>query len=356
MILKINDRIRVRTIDKFNKFTLDLRYDSFSSTFGFEFYFDPKNADHKELACVSHFHEAVVEHNGEVLVTGYILSQVFNSSNVKEMTQFAGYSLPGVLEDCEIPPSLYPLQSDGLTLKEIASKLLAPFKIKMSIDSSVASKMDIAYDKTTAKETQNIKQYLTELAAQRNIIISHDVNGVLLFTSSKADRPPILHFENENNSIPFTHMGLSFGGQPMHSDITVIKQASSKGGNAGEATVTNPYVPIVYRPKVLVQSSGDDNSTQEAAQNALAAELKNIVLTITTDRWEVDGKILKPNNIISVLNPECYLYKKTNFFIEKINFTGDNEKTTAVLTCVLPEVYNGKVPKNIFVDPHKNSA
>ncbi len=353
MLFKINDRLKIRTIKFFNDFTLNLRHDSIASDFSVSFYFDPTNHDQEELACVSHFHQALVEHNGELLISGFILSEVFNSSPVREMVSFTGYSLPGVLEDCQIPIEAYPLQSDGLTLRQIANKFVKPFNIKMIVDPSVSSRMDIVYPKTTANETQSVKDYLTELAAQRNIIISHDSNGNLLFTQAKTDQEPLFHVEN---GLIGTSMTMAFSGQGMHSSITVIKQADKDGGNAGQATVINPYVPIVYRPKVLTQSSGDDNSTLQAAKNALASELKNVVLTITTDRWEINGKIIRPNNIITVLNPELYIYRKTKFFIESIAFTGNQEQTTAVLTCVLPEVYNGKTPKNIFVDAHKNSA
>lgn len=355
LVLKINDRINVRTIQFFNNFTLDLKYDSIASAFAFSFYFDPNDPAQAELACVSHFHEAQVYYNDELLINGYILSEAFTSSPQKELVGFSGYSLPGVLGDCQIPPSLYPLQSDGLSLRQIANRLLVPFKLKMVVDDSVSSKMDIAYEKTTAKETQTIADYLTELAAQRNIVLSHDAAGNLLFTSAKTKLTPLLNFDS-TNSIPYTKMSMSFSGQQIHSEITVIKQADKDGGNAGQATVINPYVPIVYRPKVIVQSSGDDNSTQEAAMNALTEELKNISLTIETDRWEVDGKIIKPNNIISVTNPDLYLYKKANWFIESIKFVGDAQKTTATLKCVLPEVYNNKMPVNIFVDKHKNTG
>jgi prophage tail gpP-like protein len=351
MNLKINDRIKIRTIDFFNNFRVDLRYDSVGSSFAFNFYFDPLNPDQEELACVSHFHEAIVEHNGERLITGYILSENFSSSSIRQMTQFSGYSLPGVLEDCNIPVSIYPLQTNGLSLKQIASKVLAPFKLKMVVDPLVESKMNLPYKEVTAEATQTVKDFLTELAAQRNIIISHDSFGNVLFTQAKTNQLPILDFED---GLIGTTMGMSFSGQQIHSEITVMKQADSDGGNASQYTISNPYVPIVYRPKTIIQTSGDDNSVQEAAQNALAAELKNIVLTIKTDRWMVDGKIIRPNNLVSVLSPELYIYKKTNFFIEAVSFEGDQEKMTATLTCVLPEVYNGKTPKNIFVDAHKN--
>ncbi len=345
MILKINDRITNRKVDYFNQFSLNLKYDAIASAFSFNFYFNPQNHDHKEMACVSHYHICTLEHNGELLLTGYILSQAFNNSAVKQLVAIGGYSKPGFLEDCEIPTSLYPLQSDGLTLRQITEKLIKPFGLTLIVDPSVAAKVDSVYDTSTASETQTIKGYLTELAAQKNVLISHDEKGRMLYTSAKTKQKPILHFEN---GVIGTSMAMAFNGQAMHSHITVQKQASVDDGNAGESTIQNPYVPFVYRPKVKTQSSGNDNDTDFVAKQLLAAELKNITLTIVTDRWELDGKILKPGKIISVLNPEVYIYKKTNWFIESIDFVGDNKAVTATLHCVLPEVYNGEVPVSIF--------
>jgi prophage tail gpP-like protein len=346
--LRINDRIRNRKVDFFNNFQVSLRYDAISSTFAFGFFFNPDNIEHKEMSCIGHYHLATVEHNGELLVSGYILSEAFNSASRKQLTHFSGYSLTGPLEDCEIPTSLYPLQSDGLTLREIAQKLIQPFGLQMVVDSSVSSKMDQAYEKTTARESQTIKSYLQELCSQKNIILSHDERGRLLFTSAKTNQKPILNFDVINGGIPFTNMSLQFNGQGMHSDITVIKQADKDGGNAGESTVSNPYVPFVYRPRVIVQNSGDDIDTEQAAKNARAAELKNLKLTITTDRWLLNDKVIRPNNLITVVNPEVYLYQKSTWFIEQIDLVGDQEKTVATLTCCLPEVYNLQEPKYLF--------
>lgn len=353
MNLKINDRIKVRDIEFFNDFSMTLRYDSLSSTFNFGFYYNPSNPDHRELACVSHFHEAIIEHNGTRLMTGYILAEVFDDQSAKTLSQFAGYSLPGVLEDCQIPTSLYPLQYDGLTLREIATKLINPFKLKMIVDDSVSDKMDKVFTKTTATATQSIKDYLNDLASTRDIVMSNDNLGNLLFTSAKSKQAPILIIGPEG--IPGVSMTMSFSGQQLHSHITVIKQADKDGGNAGESTIVNPFVPIVYRPKVITQNSGDDNDTATAARMALSEELRNITLTVNIDRWDIDGEIILPNNIIRVKNPSLFLFNDTDWFIESIAYKGNNVDNTAVLTCVLPEVHNKNVPKNIFVDPHQNA-
>ena len=143
-------------------------------------------------------------------------------------------------------------------------------------------------------------------------------------------------------------MGLTFNGQGMHSSITAMKQAGGDGGNAGQDTVLNPYVPFVFRPKVITQTSGDDNDTLSAAKSARSAELKNLKLVIETDKWEINGTIIKPNNIIEVTNPNLILFKKSRWFIERVNLIGNSKKMTASLTCVLPEVYDKSEPEYLF--------
>lgn len=353
MNLKINHRTaKPVDVKYFSGLQVSHKFDSVASTFSFNFKYDETNRDQIELACVSHFHEVIVEHDGETLLTGYLLSQVFNDSKKTELVQFAGYSKPGVFENCEIPPDLYPLQSDGLTIRQIAQKIVSYFKIKMIVDSSVGGKMDVAIPTTTSKETQNIKSYLTELCKQRGIIVSHNVLGDLVFTVASTSKKPIFHVEQ---GLIATDISLTFNGESMHSHITVMKEADDSGGNAGQYTIANPYVPIVYRPRVMTSSSGDDITIEDCAKIALAAELKTgVVLKITTDRWKVNGKVILSNNIITVISPKNFIFKKTEFFIEQVDFSGDAKKEIATLTCVLPEVYNGKTPKNIFVDPHKN--
>lgn len=345
MELVINDRIRNRKITFFNDFTLALKYDSVGSAFSFSFYFNPDNPEHKEVMCIGHYHLCTVTHNGETLLTGYILSQDFGSSPKAEMVSISGYSLPGVLEDCEIPTKLYPLQSDGISLKNITERLIQPFGLKLVVDSSVASLVNSTFKTTAASESQTVKSYLSEMASQKNVVMSHDENGNLLFTKAKTYQNPIIDFNVPVNGMPGTTMKLNYNGQAMHSHITVQKQADTDGGNAGEFTIRNPFViNSVFRPKTMTQNSGDDNDTEKAAKTALAAELKNIKLTITTDRWLIDGKIIKPNSIITVTNPQCYLYKKSKWFIESIDYKGDQNINTAVLNCVLPCVYDGSTP------------
>jgi len=377
MELFINDRIRTRKINFFNEFRASLKYDSTHSTFGFKFYFNPENIEHKEMACIGHYHLCTIKHNNETLLTGQIISEVFNSESSRQLVTIGGYSLPGILEDCEIMTGdpvtselsalsrqwkefipqaeadamAVSLQTDGLTFKEIVQKAIAPFGLSMVIDPIVSARMEEQFDETEARISQNIKSYLTELATQKNITISHNEKGQLVFTQAPAFQKAIFHFDK---TLPGINMGLSFNGQGMHSHIKVVAQADIDDLNSVDNMKRNPYViNTVFRPKVIVQSSrgrggsGDDD-TKLAAKNALAQELKNIELNIKIDRWILNGKIVRPGKLISVTNPEIYLYKKTNWLIEEVELTNDSKKETANLKCVLPECYNGQPAQYIW--------
>lgn len=340
MILKIQNK----RYDFFDRTTVNLRYDSVGSSFTMGVYFNPDNPLHVSLLCPCQFSDVVLLHNDVALLTGTLLNNGQTSGPVRELREISGYSKPGVLEDCEIPVSAYPLQANGLSLADIARKLCQPFGITVDIDPAVSSRANKVYTTTTARESQTVKQYLSELASQRNIIISHTAAGHLYLTEAATRKTPLYNFTDKTPGVTFS---LPVTGRDMHSSITVIRQASAEGGNAGQSTVTNPYVSA-YRPKVVRQSSGTDNDTEQAARNMLGAEIKAIKLTITLDRWEVDGQLLLPNNIITVQNEELFLNRPTRFFIESADLYEDSERQTATLTCVLPEVYNNDTPKNIF--------
>lgn len=348
MKLKINGK----QFDFFNDLKLDLKYASVGSTFSFKSYFDPENTEHRAIfKPYTYPIVEILDDNNNRLLRGRIINNGFTDSSIKSLVSLSGYSLPGVLEDCPIPLSLYPLQSDGKSLKEIAEAIIEPFGLNLVISSSVSSLADEVFEKSVASPSQTIKSYLDELASQKNIVISHTDAGSLLFTKARSNARPIAQFLG---GIPEIKMTLSTNGRTTHNEITVYKQADIDNDNAGEETVNNPFVGI-FRPTTKEQTSGDDIDTSQAGKNALSAELRSIVLTIELDRWtwnDGDKIMMKPNNIITVHNHDLYLYQFVRFFVESIAFSETKDKETAVLTCVLPEVYNGETPRNIFTIPN----
>ncbi len=371
LVLKVNTRQSntgdpIRTVKYFTDFKMNLKYDSVASTFAFSFYFDPNNVEHAEIACVSHYHECQVFYDEELLITGFMLSQTFVDSSVPELVQIGGYSKPGVLEDCDIPTNMYPLESNGLTFRQIVQKIIKPFNFNFIITDlakkdantrfTITEKADKEITKTTAAESQNIKTYLTGLATQKNLILTHDEFGNLLITEANTKGQPLFSYDSKDGMLGITRLTMSYNGQALHSHITVIRQADDSGGNAAEYTIRNPFVPVaaVVRPRVVSLSSGDDVTISEAARNELAKELKAIVLKVEFDRGKINGKFLRPNNTIDVKDRSIFLYKKVRWFIESVDFNVDPKGEKGEATCVPVYVYNNETPVNFFVDPHHN--
>jgi len=339
-------KISGKKFDFFNEFQLSLEYNSMASTFSFSGLI--LTDEQKELFRPLSFHDVQVLFGDEILLTGTALSTSTSVENQQTLGGISGYSKAGVLEDCEIPLSLYPLQTDKLTLKEITEKLIKPFGLKLIVDSSVFVKANKKYEKSTAEPDQKIKDYVTELAIQRNIVVTHNSTGDIIFTSVNIINPPVAYYYE---GMPSTSISLSVNGQGMHSEITVQKQATIEIDTPGVKTISNSFI-TKYRPSVNKQTSGDNNDTDPTVQMIRASELRNITLTIQTDRWKwSDGKketIIKPNQIIEVLSPSNFINNRTKWFVEKVDYSGNHEGTSATISCVLPECYNTNEPKNIF--------
>ncbi len=325
----------------FNDISLSLKYNAIASQLGFKAYFDPQDESHKKLFKPLMYDVVKLYHEDELLFTGRKISSSFKSSAVPSLATFSGYSLTGVMEDCDIPISLYPIQFDGLSLKEITERLIKPFGISLVVDDIVKKEAETVYETVDADPSGSVRDFIVKLAAQRSIIVSSTRGGSLLFTKTKAGNKPIADLSDA------TEKTLTVNGQPLHSSITVISEADINGGNAGESEIKNGMIRS-FRPRVSIQTSGKDTDTELAAKSARASELNAIGLNIRLDSWLINDKVIFPNNIISVKDPSLFLYKKTNFIIESVTLTGNEKEQVAVLECVLPEAHTFGDPTNIF--------
>jgi len=303
--------------------------------------------------------------DGKRVITGTILNYSSSIAGESSLTGISGYSKAGVLEDCEIPLESYPLQSDNLTLKEIAEKYCKPFGVGVKVVDEVSGVgldsftsgeaflsgflgVDKKYTKVTAEPGESVKNFLSKLAKERGIILTHDANGDLVFIKVGIDKKSQATYTESKTS---TKISLSVNGQAIHSAVSAQSQASTGTDVPGLETVKNPLLTY-YRPTVKEQTSGDNNYIVSHARQIMATELSNIQLTIESNDWYwFDGRknnMILQNQIIDVVSPSNYLAKKTRWFVESVDLTGDETKTVAVIKAVMPEVYTEENPKYIF--------
>jgi len=313
---------------------INLDYNSIASSFSFSGQkdFTPPPLEYNRCE--------VIGENQEILITGTILNPEYVASPKAELIGVSGYSLPGILEDCNIPVSLYPLQSDNLSLKQIVDRLLDPFGINYIVTPNVLTDFNKKYIKTSASPEQKIKDYINSLASQRGIILTHDNLGNLVFTRIEPDLL-IVDTEFDEGDPGIFEMSLQLDGQALHSEITVIKQASNDSPNSGQSTIINPYVPI-FRPITKILNDGDLFDVEKAARNALGDELRSIILNISTT------KFVKPGSKIKLRAPSLKINVYTEFFVESTVISVTTKSIKYDLTCVLVDVFTQEKVYNIF--------
>ena len=369
-------RINNKSYIHFESFQIDSSLDAVASTFSLTALWEIDNLEHRNLfRPLSYNKIEIFDDDDKLQLTGTILNHDFYAHATTDLIELSGYSLPGVIEDCNIPYSMYPLESLKMNLREIAEKLIKPFGLNLIVDQSASREVNLVYAKTSLEPQDSIKDYLSKLASQRNIIISHDENGHLRMFKPNINGDIKMIF-NDQNSI---NLGLTVNGQGMHNVMTILRQPKAKKKKTEKRkpkqvidyfdddgnqiapikktkmvkrkpkplffdTLNNEMVKS-FRPSVRKMTEGEDVSTEAAVRNYMADEMKNITFVIDLNRWEN----LKFGDMIELESKRLFLNKKIRLMISSISKGQSASEKTMSILAVLPESYTGDEPKNIFL-------
>lgn len=333
MILKIDGK----EFKQFSKYSINLSFDAIASTFSFSALrdFAPKPFEYND--CV------ITDDDGFRYITGTVLNVTKAATKKEQLVNVSGYSLPGVLEDSQIPVSIYPLQSDKLTLEQIIEKVLNPFDVKFNVDTFLWKTFRQVYAKSNAEPGETVKSYINRLVSQKGVVMTNSVSGSIVFTRVRPGKlKPVATFAEGNPGV--FEMGLVTNGQAMHSKITVLRQASKKTGRGLQATIQNPYVNTTReKTKILNADSTDLRDIEAAARNELGNEIaQGINLKIKTT------KLVLPGNSVKVTSEKLGLNANTVFFVQNTTIRGDIKNEVYELDCVPIDAYTQTEAVNIF--------
>lgn len=283
----------------------------------------------------------IYTNENRLLLTGRLFAPTKASEAKPTPYNYVGYSLPGILEDCTIPVESYPLQFDNLSLLEITDKLLAPFDLGYSIIGDVIDDLNKKYKKESADPETTIKQFINDLASQRNIYLSNDESGQIIFTRyNEKTFLPTLYLEEGKPGLKRVYININT--QALHSQITVVRQATKENEDAAEYTIQNPYMES-FRPITRTLNSEENFDIDKAARNILSSELSNIRFNISTTKYA------KPGTTLMLKAPSLNINRSTEIFIEQTVIKGTTSDTDIYeMECVLVDVYTNSKVKNIF--------
>jgi prophage tail gpP-like protein len=270
-------------------------------------------------------------------LTGWVDSLALSIGSNERSITATGRSRTADLVDCSVTGDN---QFSGLNLKEIATKVCAPFNIPVSF---LTDPGDI-FDTITIQQGETVFALLDRLARQRKLLMFPDYEGFLVFTIAGSKRSPVQLIEGVNvlggsatfdNSERFSSyvvkgQNLSALGEP--------EQSAAPSGEATDEGITR------FRPLVVIgETSTDDGASGDrAAYEAGLRAAKALEVEVSVQGWlRSDGSPWEINEIVS-----CdigSLGVRRNLLIKKVTFNKNNSGTTATLTLIRPDAFEFKV-------------
>ena len=322
------DSIKItRNIDTFDAFAFGAPY-------------DPNNSLLRDVFLPLSFKPIEITIDDELLLTGTILPvdpAISDSSQVS----ISGYAKPGVLNDCSIPFDKYPIEYNGQTLEQI-SRTIAVF-FGLSVVFSEAS--GAAFERVAAETGQKALDFLISLARQRSFLISNNEPGAVLFWKAATSGPTTTLKEGHT---PLQSVDPQINPQQFYSSVTGLAP-DSIGVDFESVTVNNPFMTGINRPfvyKVDQEASGADlqRAVKWKAGLMFASAIKYTanVQGLRDER----GDLWQANTFIDLTAPSAMINKETTFLIESVNLDR-GEGDSASLNLVLPESYQGEIPKTL---------
>jgi prophage tail gpP-like protein len=327
----------------FTGYELNLSYDSFD-TFSFSAPYSNAMAELKSAITPFAFKSCEVYYDAERLFTGTLLTPDPELTDKSCEISLQGYPLCGVLNDCMVPPTKYPLQLQcmGLTIKGIADAACEPYSIPVVFDGEVGP----AFTEVSIEPTEKIMDFLIKLAKQRNLLFTNNEQGQLVFFNAKKERPFAVFTEGKP---PLLSLKPKFGTQEFYSHITGFGKTDAEYPSYSY-TYENKYLinKGIFRHYSLTIDDAENASDLQNAVLAFAGRMfaDSVCYELECDRHHnADGQRFKKGMTVQVSAPSAMIIKPTDFIARNIKLSRTTAGKTASLTLVLPGSYSGEIPE-----------
>ena len=244
----------------------------------------------------------------------------------------------GILESVNLPPSSYPRTRYNTSFKQIATEICDPYAIVLDIDSNASELANKKFVKFEIGVTQNLADFLIELARQRNLILSETPEGALRVSlDSTVDKTPILNLVDPVCQI-------SFDADKIYSDYSVLRSTNNE---SVYESANKKFDIDIFRMKVIEQQKRDSGSSADFIKaEMISTMLSSFGLSLTLPYIKtMDGKFLLSGEIITIQSDRLYLKNDTDFIISDHTFDVNDTGKSANLKLFPLEWYKGNFVK-----------
>jgi len=325
----------------FTAYTLTLSYDSFD-TFSFSAPHDPEIKELREVITPFAFKPCEVYYNDVLMFKGTLLTPDPELTDTSSEITLQGYPLCGVLNDCMVPPTKYPLQCMGINMKGIADAACEPYSIPVIFDGEVGPN----FTEVSIEPTDKILDFLTRLAKQRNLLFTNNEKGQLVFFNPKTEKAFVSFVEGKS---PLISVKPKFSAQDFFSHITGFGKTDAEYPSLSY-TFENKYLinKGIMRHQSLTIEDSENISDLENAVKAHAgrmfADCVNFEL-LCENHVNENGEVFQKGMNVCVSSPSAMILRETNFIARTIKLARTTEGKTSTLSLVLPGSYTGEIPE-----------
>jgi prophage tail gpP-like protein len=330
--------------EKFTGFTaynLNLSYDSFD-TFSFSAPYDPAIKELRNAITPFAFNPCEVYYNDALVFKGTLLTPDPELSNDSSEITLQGYPLCGVINDCMVPPTKYPLQCYGITMKGIADAACEPYNIPVIFDGDVGPE----FTEVSIEPTDKILDFLSRLAKQRNLLITNNEKGQVVFFNPKPGKTSVSFAEGR---FPLMSIKPKFKAQDFFSHITGF----------GKTDAEYPSMSHTFENKYLINKgimrhhslTIEDSETISDLENSVKAYAGRMFADCVSFELLCENHVNENNEVfykgmgVCVSAPSAMIAKETTFVARNVKLSRTVEGKTSTLTLVLPGSYTGEIPE-----------
>jgi prophage tail gpP-like protein len=330
--------------EKFTGFTaynLNLSYDSFD-TFSFSAPYDPSIKELRDVITPFAFNSCEVYYNDVLVFKGTLLTPDPELSDTSSEITLQGYPICGVVNDCMVPPTKYPLQCYGITMKGIADAACEPYSIPVIFDGEIGPE----FTEVSIEPTDKILDFLSRLAKQRNLLITNNEKGQLVFFNPNPGKAAVSFVEGRS---PLISIKPKFKAQDFYSHITGF----------GKTDAEYPSMSYTFENKYLINKgimrhhslTIEDSETISDLENSVKAHAGRMFTDCVSFELLCENHVNENNEVfykgmgVCVYAPSAMIAKETNFIARDVKLSRTVEGKTATLNLVLPGSYTGEIPE-----------
>lgn len=254
--------------------------------------------------------------------------------------EVSAYSRCGVLSDCTASSNQYPIEYNNTKLNQIANELIKPFGIKAIFNDSDGA----VFERIALKPSQKILNFLIKLANKRNLVITSDENGNLVF--QKAIETGNVVAVLEQGLSPLISVAPNFKPQSYYTHITGLGSVMV-GLDGSKYTVKNTLLKDAIRPFVYDEEDTQSSDMKTSVNAKVGRMFGNMVsYNIDVSTWrDKDNNLWTPNTFIKLKSDDSMIYTSYLFLIRKVTFNKSSIKKSAILNIVLHQSFSGLIPK-----------